>query len=101
MPQATIEERFCCNDDEKVRDKIQDIDLDDPLDSITRDIQCITQHPGLLAVCLNRHTLDAAYSAYKQTYGRYKHCALNKRRRYTAYQQFARWVYGALGKEVR
>ena len=71
-PQKTLEESFCCVDEDKIRDKIEDIDLNDPLDATSTEIQCITQHPGFIAICLNRHTLDAAYSAYKQTYGSYK-----------------------------
>ena len=32
-------------------------------------IGCITTHPGFDPVCLNPHTLDVAYLAYKQQYG--------------------------------
>ena len=35
------------------------------------DIKCITEHPGLSAVCLNVWVLQAAYLQYRQQYGNY------------------------------
>ena len=55
---------------EDVCAKLEDVDLDDALDEATT-FTCITHHPGFQAVCLNRHTLDTAYNAYRQQWGDY------------------------------
>ena len=74
MVQKTIEESLCCFEQQRVREKLEDIDLDDPFDNLEdlQDLHCFTNHPGFAPVCLNRHTLDTAYSVYTQTWGKYK-----------------------------
>lgn len=56
----TVEECICCNEVEKVVEKMQEFDT---------KIQCITDHVGFKEVCLNQWVLQAAYFAYRQHYG--------------------------------
>ena len=56
MPSAT--ESVCCREIEKVVEKIGKL-----------DVQCITQHEGSEAVCLNVWVLQMAYFVYKQRHG--------------------------------
>ena len=63
--------------------------------------QCITQHPGFTAVCLNKWVLRTAWHQYKQQYTNSYEGPEHKQFRHIAYRQLARWCWGYLGKEVR
>ncbi|XP_078356368.1 P2X purinoceptor 7-like [Oculina patagonica] len=63
--------------------------------------QCITQHPGFHAICLNRWVLQVAWYQYKQQYKAAYEGREDKLYRHVAYRQLARWCWGILGKEIR
>ena len=63
--------------------------------------QCITDHPGFLAVCTNKYVLRTAWFQYKQQYKDSYEGPEHKQLRHIAYRQLARWGWGVLGKEVR
>ena len=84
----------------EMKAKMSDTDAFDGV-AIDEEIRCITDHPGFIAVCLNRHTLDIAYSQYKQQYGSSNMERTHKKYRYTAYRQIIRWCWGYLGKHIR
>ena len=63
---------------------------------------CIVDHPGFQAVCLNYWVLQAAWLQYKQQYGSSAYeGADHKKSRHIAYRQLVRWCWGSLGKEIR
>lgn len=62
---------------------------------------CITDHPGFPAVCLNVFVLETAWSQYKQQYEESFEGPQHKKLRHIAYRQFVRWCWGYLGKNVR
>ncbi|XP_061908112.1 P2X purinoceptor 7-like [Entelurus aequoreus] len=76
------------------------------LDAVARTMEekrvetCIIDHPGFPSVCLDEWVLQTAYYAYQQQYGVLQQ-QQNERRRHTAYQQFVRFCWGYLGKEIR
>ncbi|KAG1696945.1 hypothetical protein GQR58_006144 [Nymphon striatum] len=57
---TTANECICCREIVEVNNKL--IEYAPP-------INCITDHPGFLSVCLDPYVLEAAYKAYKQNYG--------------------------------
>ena len=64
--------------------------------------QCIVDHPGFHAVCLNYWVLQAAWLQYKQQYGTSAYEGPDhKKNRHIAYRQLVRWCWGVLGKEMR
>ena len=63
--------------------------------------QCITQHPGFHAVCVNRWVLQVAWYQYKQQYKAAYDRREDKLFRHIAYRQLTRWCWGILGKEIR
>ncbi|XP_060600842.1 uncharacterized protein LOC132754241 [Ruditapes philippinarum] len=65
-------ESICCNEIDSVKLKIEQFK-----EEMATNLSCITRHPGFQSVCLDR------------------------RQRYVAYRQLARWCWGYLGKEVR
>ncbi len=56
--------RVCCQEIAKVVDK-----LDQYKEVHSTDTQCITQHPGFDAACINEWVLEIAYLQYKQQHG--------------------------------
>ena len=52
--------------------------------------ECITQHPGFHAVCINIWVLQTAWLQYKQQYDEPYEGPLHKRMRHVAYRQLAR-----------
>ena len=58
----TSRECICCREVDKIIEKMQENDTD-------LEIECITDHEGFEAVCLNRWVLQAAYFAYREQYG--------------------------------
>ena len=63
---------------------------------------CIVQHPGFQAVCLNHWVLQAAWLQYKQQYGTSAYKGPDhKKSRHIACRQLVRWCWGVLGKEIR
>ena len=58
MPLA--EECVCCKEIEQVCGK---------MDEIGEDINCITEHEGFTAVCLNLWVIQTSYFQYRQRYG--------------------------------
>jgi len=63
--------------------------------------QCITQHPGFHAVCINRWVLQVAWYQYKQQYKASYDGQEDKLFPHTAYRQLTQWCRGILGKEIR
>ena len=63
--------------------------------------QCITQHAGFHAVCINRWVLQVAWYQYKQQYKAAYDGREDKLFRHIAYRQLTRWCWGILGKEIR
>jgi len=55
----TVEESVCCMEQEKVRDRKEK----------QAGIQCVVDHAGFEAVCLNEDVLETAYYSYRQHYG--------------------------------
>uniref|UniRef100_A0A3Q2QD41 P2X purinoreceptor 7 intracellular domain-containing protein n=1 Tax=Fundulus heteroclitus TaxID=8078 RepID=A0A3Q2QD41_FUNHE len=63
---------------------------------------CITDHPGMEAVCLNVWTLQVAWSQYKQQYrGKAFEGPTHSKYRHIPYRQFVRWCWDYLGKDTR
>ena len=54
----SVAESVCCCEQDKVARKMHESNLN-----------CITMHTNLSAVCLNADVLQTAYYAYRQTYG--------------------------------
>ncbi|KAK7502897.1 hypothetical protein BaRGS_00005846 [Batillaria attramentaria] len=63
-------------------------------------VGCICQHPGFAAVCLNVWVLRTAYYHYRQQYTTEIEDE-NRRHRYTAYRQLARFIWQYLGRHIR
>ena len=88
----------CCREIEAVQNKNIEVvtsgEREDPP-------QCITQHPGFHAVCLNRWVLQVAWYQYKEQYKVAYDGREDKLFRHVAYRQFIRWCWGILGKEIR
>ncbi|XP_060564870.1 P2X purinoceptor 7-like [Ruditapes philippinarum] len=93
---ATAVECRCCCRVTRVSDK-----MDEHKTETGQGLSCITAHPGFSTVCLDRYVLETAYLQYRQQYGERDEEDINRRHRYTAYRQLARWCWGYLGKEVR
>ncbi|KAL3854917.1 hypothetical protein ACJMK2_014152 [Sinanodonta woodiana] len=85
----TTEESQCCQEISKAK-----------ITGFNEVLQCITDHPGFLSVCLDPYVLETAYYQYRQQYDQHMEDS-NERRRYVAYRQFVRWCWGFMGKEVR
>ncbi|KAK3088759.1 hypothetical protein FSP39_023418 [Pinctada imbricata] len=66
------------------------------------DIQCITDHEGFQANCLNRHVIEVSYMYYEfvQDNGLPEE-PVHELYRYIAYRRFARWIWSILGKRNR
>ena len=63
---------------------------------------CIVDHSGFRAVCLNVWVLQTAWLQYKQQYGRDVYEGPEfKKSRHVAYRQLVRWCWGTSGKEIR
>lgn len=63
--------------------------------------RCITEHPGFQSVCLDVHVLQTAWSQYKQQYDEPYEGPQHKMFRHISYRQFARWIWGFLGRHLR
>lgn len=91
-------ECVCCQEIPQVKSKLREVAQVDGLP----EPNCITQHPGFLAVCINRWVLQTAWYQYRQFYGgEADDSPLHKRNRHIAYRQLVRWCWGILGKEIR
>ncbi|XP_068674676.1 uncharacterized protein [Montipora foliosa] len=93
-----VEACICCQEIEAVQNKL--------IEAVTsgereEQPQCITQHPGFHAVCINRWVLQVAWYQYKQQYKAAYDGQEDKLFRHIAYRQLTRWCWGILGKEVR
>ena len=109
----TVTECGCCCEIDKVVQKIQN----NPI-----RVNCITQHEGFNAVCLNRWVLRTSFYQFRQSHGsqipvendathRYVSVQLEimlcelmihyRKYRFIAYRQLTWWCWGWLGKQVR
>ena len=93
-----VEACICCQEIEAVQNKL--------IEAVTsgeceEQPQCITQHPGFHAVCINRWVLQVAWYQYKQQYKAAYDGQEDKLFRHIAYRQLTRWCWGILGKEIR
>ena len=87
------EECVCCFEIAKIQNKNAEVFGPIP--------KCITQHPGFIAVCLNKWVLQTARYQYKQQYSDYYDGPEHKQMRHIAYRQLARWCWGFLGPHLR
>ncbi len=55
-----LKESVCCKEIDQVVHK---------MDEYEDDLNCITDHPGFKAGCLDKWVLDIAYYHYRQDYG--------------------------------
>ena len=88
----------CCQEIEQVKNKL--------IEAVTsgecqEEPPCITQHPGLHPVFINRWLLQTAWYQYKQQYKEPHEGSEEKLFRHIAYRQLARWCSGILCKEIR
>jgi hypothetical protein len=60
----TPENRFCCQERDKVRDKIEE-----GVEQMGEANTCITRHPGFQAVCLDPWVLETAFYSHRQEWG--------------------------------
>lgn len=67
MTMPTPEECVCCQEIEAVSNKIDSFASETDSDSVS--IQCITEHEGFDAVCLNPWVLQTGFFSYRQHYG--------------------------------
>lgn len=93
----TINECVCCQEITAT----QNMCLNHEDEGTASEHNCITQHPGFSAVCLNKWVLQTAWYQYRQQYNNAYEGPDHKRYRHIAYRQLARWCWGWLGKEVR
>ena len=63
----TPEESVCCQEIEAISNKIVTFTPDSDDGSVP--IDCITQHEGFDAVCLNPWVLQTGFFSYRQRYG--------------------------------
>ena len=63
----TPEESVCCNEIEAISNKIVSFTPERDDESVSMD--CITQHEGFDAVCLNPWVLQTGFFSYRQRYG--------------------------------
>ncbi|XP_063962155.1 uncharacterized protein LOC135155818 [Lytechinus pictus] len=66
QPMPTLRESFCCNQCDKVVEKMEEYKEEFGEDQALR---CITEHPGFQTVCLDRWCLETAQFHYLQQYG--------------------------------
>ena len=93
QPQNSTRENICCNSIPHVLDKLNDRE-GEPLN-------CITDHPGFIAVCTNVWALETAWYYYKQQYEDAYEGPRHKKFRHVAYRQFVQWIWHYLGRHVR
>lgn len=93
-------ERVCCKELLECSERCDDAMIHYQQDSA---YDCITQHPGFIANCLNWEVLDVAWLTYKQQYRNtaYDSPNLHKRRRHIAYRQLSRFLFGIVGRQNR
>ncbi|XP_068684488.1 uncharacterized protein [Montipora foliosa] len=93
------EENICCREIEEIQRKnLEAVEIE----HLGAPPDCIVQHPGFQAVCLNHWVLQAAWLQYKQQYGTSAYEGPDhKKSRHVAYRQLVRWCWGVLGKEIR
>ncbi|XP_068756505.1 uncharacterized protein [Montipora capricornis] len=92
------EECTCCSEFPQICDKNKEAV---EMGEVAEAAVCITQHPGLQAVCLNRWVLQTAWYQYKQQYFQSYEGPQHKLNRHVAYRQLVRWYWGVLCKEIR
>ncbi|XP_075542401.1 P2X purinoceptor 7-like [Dermacentor variabilis] len=68
------------------------------VDALRGNEACITTHPTFVQACLNVHALEVACYAPVEDRPAPE---IHRRYRYTAYRQFARWVWHRLGRGNR
>ena len=95
------DECVCCQEIAATRDMCVSLCNEGPQYANEPPPNCITQHPGFAAVCLNKWVLRTAWHQYKQQYQESYEGPEHKQFRHIAYRQLARWCWGYLGKEVR
>ena len=93
-----VEACICCQEIEAVQNKL--------IEAVTsgeceEQPQCITQHPGIHAVCIYRWVLQVAWYQYKQQYKVAYDGQEDKLFQHIAYRQLTWWCWGILGKEIR
>ncbi|XP_070552819.1 P2X purinoceptor 7-like [Ptychodera flava] len=86
---------ICCCEVAKVNEEV-----DKWVSTSRQSCDCITEHPGFDAVCLNPWVLRTAYRQYRQHYGTLDG-PTHERYRYTAYRQLVQWCWGWLGRYNR
>ncbi|XP_033756771.1 P2X purinoceptor 7-like [Pecten maximus] len=84
----TVEERKCCHDIDILQDKLE-------------NIECITQHEGFTANCLNMHVLETSFYEFAEEYGNVPQENIHRTYRLVAYRRFIRWTWKVLGKKNR
>ncbi|XP_070547984.1 uncharacterized protein [Ptychodera flava] len=95
MPTAV--ECVCCAEIPQVMDKRMT-----GQERFHRKLTCITDHPGMQAVCLCPDGLQVAWLTYKQQYkGKAFNGPQDAKYRHIAYRQFVRWCWEFLGKDNR
>lgn len=65
----TPEQSICCKEIEAVSNKIASFMPHSGSDSESASLQCITEHEGFEAVCLNVWVLQAGFYSYRYHYG--------------------------------
>ncbi|XP_057687907.1 uncharacterized protein LOC130927605 [Corythoichthys intestinalis] len=95
MPTAV--ECVCCHEIEEVVTVRQQGE-----EHFNQVLACITNHPGLNAVCLDPYGLQVAWMTYKQQYkGKAFNGPQDAKYRHIAYRQLVRWCWNYLGQENR
>ncbi|XP_033725199.1 uncharacterized protein LOC117315163 [Pecten maximus] len=84
----TVEERKCFHDIDILQDKLE-------------SIECITQHEGFTANCLNMHVLETSLYEFAEEYGNVPQENIHRTYRLVAYRRFIRWTWKVLGKKNR
>lgn len=95
-----MDECICCQEVAATRVMCASIKNEGAMYADQPTPNCITQHPGFAAICLNRFLLRPAWHQYKQQYQDSYEGPEHKKFRHIAYRQLARWCWGYLGKEV-
>ncbi|XP_071949836.1 uncharacterized protein [Antedon mediterranea] len=94
------EECICCKECENTSAKLED---NVNLFNYDAPFSCITNHPGFKSVALDPWVLEVAWLSYKQHYDKkvIYNGPKNKKYRHISYRQYARWIHGYVGKNIR
>ncbi|XP_014663256.1 PREDICTED: adipocyte plasma membrane-associated protein-like isoform X1 [Priapulus caudatus] len=91
---TTARECVCCAEIPEVVAKIGEAQM--------TNVKCITDHPGMQAVCLDPWSVQVAWFAYHQQYrGNAFEGPMHAKYRHIAYRQLVRWCFGYLARDTR